>query len=127
MNCRGVLDALSDYLEGEAGATICRKIEEHLRGCERCRMHIDTMKKIVTLCKKWRDDPIPPDVMLRLRSVVARECVLSGMAPPANLTSRRTSTAAPGVRPVAEPAARGRRKRAPRGRAESSKRKPRKR
>ena len=49
MNCRGVLDVLSEYLEGEAGSTICKKIEEHLRGCERCRMHIDNMRKIIIL------------------------------------------------------------------------------
>ena len=81
MNCRGVLDALSDYLEGDAGSSVCKKIEEHLKGCKRCRMHIDTMRKMITLYKKWRDDPIPEDVKMRLQSVFARECVLRGIDP----------------------------------------------
>jgi anti-sigma factor RsiW len=79
MNCRGVLDALSDYLEGDAGSSVCEKIEEHLRGCKRCRMHVDAMKRMITLYKKWRGDPIPEDVQMRLKNVVAKECALSGI------------------------------------------------
>jgi hypothetical protein len=81
MNCRGVLDALADYLEGDAGSSVCRKIEEHLKGCKRCRMHIDTMRKMITLYKKWRGDPIPEDVKMRLQTVFARECVVRGIDP----------------------------------------------
>jgi hypothetical protein len=75
MTCRGVLDALSDYLEGDAGSGICKMIEEHLQGCVRCRMHIDTMKKMITIYKHWRNDPIPDDVSSRLHEVFARECI----------------------------------------------------
>jgi hypothetical protein len=78
MNCRGVLDALSDYLEGDAGTNVCEMIEEHLKGCKRCRMHIDTMKKVITLYKKWRSEPIPDDVQMRLMSVFTRECIAGG-------------------------------------------------
>jgi hypothetical protein len=74
MNCRGVLDALSDYLEGDAGSNVCAMIEEHLKGCKRCRMHIDTMRKVITLYKKWRAEPIPDDVQMRLMSVFLKEC-----------------------------------------------------
>jgi predicted anti-sigma-YlaC factor YlaD len=82
MTCRGVLDALSDYLEGDAGRGVCRAIEEHLEGCERCRMHIDAMKKVITMYKRWRTDPIPEDVSMRLQNVFARECIAgSGQAP----------------------------------------------
>jgi predicted anti-sigma-YlaC factor YlaD len=75
MTCRGVLDALSDYLEGDAGRSVCKTIEEHIEGCERCRMHIDIMKKMITMYKRWRTDPIPEDVSMRLQDVFARECV----------------------------------------------------
>jgi anti-sigma factor RsiW len=85
MTCRGVLDALSDYLEGDAGANVCKMIEDHIRGCERCRLHVDAMKKMITIYKKWRSDPIPDDVSMRLRAVIARECVSGGGSPPPQL------------------------------------------
>jgi predicted anti-sigma-YlaC factor YlaD len=74
MNCRGVLDVLSDYLEGDVGEAVCEEVEEHLAGCEKCRMHVDAMRRIITLYKKWKDEPIPDDVSQRLQHVFAREC-----------------------------------------------------
>ena len=82
MNCRGVLDVLSEYLEGEAGKAVCTELEEHLAGCEKCRMHIDVMRRVITLYKKWRDDPIPEDVSQRLRQVFAAECTARLRTPP---------------------------------------------
>jgi RNA polymerase sigma-70 factor (ECF subfamily) len=71
MTCKGILDTLSDYLEGDAGVSVCNEIEEHLDGCERCRMHVDTMRAIVTLYKGWRGDQIPDDVSGRLQEALA--------------------------------------------------------
>lgn len=73
ISCKGILDPLSDYLEGEAGMDVCRMIEEHLDGCEKCRMHVDNMRRIITLYKRWRDDTIPEDVSIRLRDRIAKE------------------------------------------------------
>jgi RNA polymerase sigma-70 factor (ECF subfamily) len=82
MNCRGVLDVLSEYLEGEAGEAVCRELEEHLAGCRKCRMHIDAMRRVITLYKKWRDDPIPEEVSQRLQEVFAAECTARLQTPP---------------------------------------------
>lgn len=73
ISCRGIVNVLSDYLHGEAGKEVCSMIEDHLRGCERCRIHIDNMKLIIKLYRKWRDDSIPDDVSIRLRKVIAAE------------------------------------------------------
>jgi hypothetical protein len=126
MNCRGVLDALADYLEGDAGSTVCKKIEEHLRGCERCRMHIDTMRKIVTLCKKWRAEPIPEDVQMRLRSVVARECVLRGIDPQGGSATGHASASSARKTTGRKPASRTGRKSRSRKPSKSSAKKPKK-
>jgi hypothetical protein len=126
MNCRGVLDALSDYLEGDADSTICKKIEEHLRGCERCRMHIDTMRKMITLYKKWRAESIPKDVQLRLQQVLARECVLKGVDTARPARSGGASTASAGRKPKRKAARGGKRKPAASKKAKTSKRKTRK-
>jgi len=69
--CKGILDTLSDYLEGDASNVVCNEIEMHLDGCEKCRMHVDTNRAIVTLFKGWRGDEIPDDVSGRLQEAVA--------------------------------------------------------
>ncbi len=48
-NCRHLLGALSDYVDGEAEAAICAEIERHLAGCDNCRVVVDTLKKTVYL------------------------------------------------------------------------------
>jgi hypothetical protein len=50
-------------------------------------MHVDAMKQIVTIYKKWRSDPIPDDVSQRLQQVFSKEC-LSGPGGEAKKTSR---------------------------------------
>jgi anti-sigma factor RsiW len=56
-NCRHMLGDLSDYLDGEASAEICAEIEQHMAGCEDCRIVVDTLRKTVLL---YRDLPRPP-------------------------------------------------------------------
>ncbi|KPK06093.1 MAG: hypothetical protein AMJ56_14985 [Anaerolineae bacterium SG8_19] len=56
-NCRHMLGDLSDYLDGEASAEICAEIEQHMDGCEDCRIVVDTLRKTVLL---YRDLPPPP-------------------------------------------------------------------
>jgi anti-sigma factor RsiW len=125
MNCRGVLDVLSDYLEGQAGSAVCKKIEEHLKGCERCRMHIDTMRKMITLYKKWRDDPIPEDVQMRLRSIVARECALRGLESAAGTGLGRAPSVSPRRKTGKKPVSRTKGKSPSKKSRKSTKRRPR--
>jgi len=122
MNCRGVLDALSDYLEGDAGSDVCEQIEEHIRGCKRCRMHVDTMRKMITLYKKWRDEPIPEDVKTRLQAVFAKECVLTGIDPASAPGAGGASGTGPGGKKGRRPTASGSRKPTARKQKKSTKR-----
>lgn len=55
-NCRHMLEDLSDYLDGEASAELCAEIEQHMLGCEDCRIVVDTLRKTVLL---YRDLPPP--------------------------------------------------------------------
>jgi predicted anti-sigma-YlaC factor YlaD len=73
MNCKGILGSLTDYLHGETGKKVCGRLDEHLKGCKKCRMHVDSMKKIITLYQSWRDDAIPKDTSIRLKKVSAEE------------------------------------------------------
>ena len=73
MNCKGILGSLTDYLHGETGKKVCEEIDRHLDGCKKCRMHVDSMKMIITLYKRWRVDEIPEDTSIRLQRVIAEE------------------------------------------------------
>ena len=73
MNCRRILGSLTDYLHGETSVKVCDEIDRHLDGCKRCRIHVDTMKKVITLYQSWRDDTIPKDTSIRLKQVIAEE------------------------------------------------------
>ncbi len=73
MNCRRILGSLTDYLHGETGVKVCEEIDRHLDGCKKCRIHVDSMRQIITLYQRWRDDTIPKDISIRLKQVIAEE------------------------------------------------------
>jgi hypothetical protein len=83
MNCKGILGSLTDYLHGQTGKKVCEEIDRHLDGCKKCRMHVDSMKLIITLYKGWRLDEIPEDTSIRLKRVIAEEArKLTARKPP---------------------------------------------
>jgi hypothetical protein len=65
--CWGLLPYITDFLEGEAGKTVCGRIRNHLKGCEKCRMHLDVQMGIIGLYKRWRTGAMPDAVGVRLR------------------------------------------------------------
>lgn len=66
-SCRHLLDTLSDYLDGELSAELCRELERHLSDCENCRVVVDTLRKTIELYRETVAEPqLPPDVRLRL-------------------------------------------------------------
>jgi anti-sigma factor (TIGR02949 family) len=50
-NCKSLLGFLSDYVDGELGAELCRQIEKHISECEDCRIVVDTTRKTVDLVR----------------------------------------------------------------------------
>jgi predicted anti-sigma-YlaC factor YlaD len=65
--CKGLLPYITDFLEGDAGRTVCDRISRHLAGCRRCRMHVDAAAGVVNLYKPWRGEAMPHGVKVRLR------------------------------------------------------------
>jgi len=64
--CKEILDALSDYVDGELEAELCGQIERHMSGCENCRIVVDTLRRTVTLYHEHGHEPVPDDVQERL-------------------------------------------------------------
>jgi anti-sigma factor (TIGR02949 family) len=67
-NCEGLLGSLSDYIDGELGAELCRQIEKHIAECEDCRIVVDTTRKTIDLVHASNDPQtgLPDDVRDRL-------------------------------------------------------------
>lgn len=65
-HCQDLLAVLSDYIDGDLPAGICSQLEEHLRGCENCRIVVDTLQKTIELCKDNQDESCPDEARIRL-------------------------------------------------------------
>jgi len=66
-SCRYFLDSLSDYIDGSLGEAFCAEIEQHMGGCENCRVVVDTLRKTVYLYQVTAESPqMPQDVRQRL-------------------------------------------------------------
>jgi predicted anti-sigma-YlaC factor YlaD len=71
--CREIKDKLSAYLDGELESALCAEIEEHLRGCDDCRVMVDTLNRTITLYRNYGQSTVPPEVHERLARVLKLE------------------------------------------------------
>jgi predicted anti-sigma-YlaC factor YlaD len=71
--CRELKDKLSDYLDGELESALCAQIEQHLRGCDDCRVVVDTLNQTITLYRNYGQATVPPDTHERLTRVLKLE------------------------------------------------------
>lgn len=65
--CKQILGSISDYIDGELQAELCAVLEEHLDGCEDCRIVVNTLRKTLELYKKAAPQSgLPGEVRERL-------------------------------------------------------------
>jgi predicted anti-sigma-YlaC factor YlaD len=62
-NCRELLDMLSEYVDGELEARLCNEIEQHMVGCQNCRIVVDSLRKTVSLYQMIQDETAMPEDM----------------------------------------------------------------
>lgn len=67
-NCGSMLSAISDYVDGELSAELCREIEKHISECENCRIVVDTTRKTIDLvhASNQTGEELPDEVRNRL-------------------------------------------------------------
>jgi len=65
-NCKALLGLLSEYIDGELPAELCKEIEKHLEGCDNCRIVLNTTRRTIDLVRVPADENIPTDVRERL-------------------------------------------------------------
>jgi anti-sigma factor RsiW len=62
MNCRQVVELMTDYLEGTLSAVDRVRFEEHIAGCDGCRAYLAQMRVTRRLVGGLADDPIPEPI-----------------------------------------------------------------
>jgi anti-sigma factor RsiW len=75
------LAQLGDYIDGELEQSLCAQIEQHLAGCDDCRVLVDTTRKTVLLYRQHGQQnqvELPADITSRLWQTLEEEgCVSS--------------------------------------------------
>jgi anti-sigma factor RsiW len=72
--CCNVVRFLSDYLEKQLDPRIRRDLETHLAKCPRCVAQLRTYETTVSMLRSLRDDDLPPDLRLTVRSFLDARC-----------------------------------------------------
>ena len=62
MNCRQVVELMTDYLEGNLAAKDQARFEEHIAGCDGCRAYLAQLRTARDLVGKIADEPMPASV-----------------------------------------------------------------
>ncbi len=66
----GIIKELVNYLDEALDPTLRASIEEHLQGCEDCRIVVDTTKQTIQIFCNSEPAPLPEDTRLRLREAL---------------------------------------------------------
>lgn len=58
--CPDVVTLLSKKLEGDVDESVCRKLEQHVERCARCRAECDALRRTMELCREAAARPVAP-------------------------------------------------------------------
>jgi anti-sigma factor RsiW len=70
LDCKGLLQSLSAYLDGEVDEELRLEIEEHLRSCVKAQTMLRTFERTIVLHRVVEVDGVPTDVHVRLHEVL---------------------------------------------------------
>lgn len=72
LTCAAVMDALSDYAEGDVPAALRARIEAHVAGCRRCEQFGAGFTALLAGMRRQlaAPEPLDDDVVARLRRVL---------------------------------------------------------
>lgn len=72
MNCKGVIQELSEFLDGSLAPAVERELYRHLEACEDCRLVVDTTRKTIEIYCNTEPMPLPPGVREQLDRALAQ-------------------------------------------------------
>jgi anti-sigma factor RsiW len=62
MNCRQVVELMTDYLEGALSAVERSRFEDHIAGCDGCRAYLAQLQTARRIMGRLADEPVPAAV-----------------------------------------------------------------
>jgi anti-sigma factor RsiW len=62
MNCRQVVELMTDYIEGTLAPAERARFEEHIAGCDGCTAYLDQMRITRRIVGRLADVPMPQSV-----------------------------------------------------------------
>jgi len=68
--CREIAELLDDYVTGELSPESSAELERHLDGCASCLAYVESYRKVVALGRELPDEPMPGELVRRLRSLL---------------------------------------------------------
>jgi anti-sigma factor RsiW len=72
LNCKGLIQELTDYLDEALDASARAELEQHLGKCKKCRIVVDTTRKTIDIFCNADPAPLPVDVRSRLHEALAK-------------------------------------------------------
>jgi anti-sigma factor RsiW len=74
INCRDVVNEISDYLDGVMDETVKQELRDHLKKCHKCQVIVDTTRKTIEFYCDGKLFPLPDPVRERLHQTLRRKC-----------------------------------------------------
>jgi anti-sigma factor (TIGR02949 family) len=66
LDCHDVVEAVTDYLEGELAPDDRRRFDRHLAGCEGCQDYLEQMRAVIRVVGRPTVGAVPPETMAGL-------------------------------------------------------------
>jgi len=70
MQCREMLKALGDYIDGDMEPALCEEFREHLVDCNPCEIVVDNLRQTITLYKAGEQVELPEHLQAKLNSLL---------------------------------------------------------
>lgn len=72
MNCKNVIQEISNYIDGDLDARLRSEVESHLKGCKECQVIVDQTRLTVDIFCDSEMVALPEDVRDRLHVALRR-------------------------------------------------------
>jgi predicted anti-sigma-YlaC factor YlaD len=66
LECRQVVEAVTDYLEGAMAPRDRLRFDHHLALCEGCQDYLEQMRTVIRVAGRPAPDAVPPETMAGL-------------------------------------------------------------
>ena len=61
MNCKGLVELVTDYLEGALGEADLRRFDQHIAGCGGCTRYLEQLRATIRIAGTITTDDLSPE------------------------------------------------------------------